>query len=200
MGGIPFGYILARARGIDIRKVGSGNVGATNVARALGKKWGYACFFLDVAKGLAPTLAAGALLRGQADFPTPLHQAAWLGVGFGAITGHVFSFYLKFRGGKGVATSLGVVLGIFPYFTYPGLCTLGVWIAVTLISRYVSAGSIAAAVAFPPLFAAFNWPLTDFWPLGAFAAAMMCLIVFRHRSNIGRLLAGKENKIGSKSG
>ncbi len=123
-------------------------------------------------------------------------------MGFGAIAGHVFSLYLKFRGGKGVATALGVVLGIFPYFTYAGLCALGIWIAVTLISRYVSVGSMVAAVAFLPLFAAFNWPPTrlwrDLWPLCAFAAAMVLLIVVRHRANIARLLRGQEDKIGSK--
>ncbi len=196
IGSTPFGVLIARGHGMDLRKLGSGNVGATNVARALGKKWGYLCFFLDVAKGLVPTLAAALLLGGQRGFPTLLHQAAWLGAGFGAIAGHVFSFYLRFRGGKGVATALGVVLGVFPYFTYPGLCAFGLWILVTLVSRYVSLGSIVAAVAFLPLFAAFNWPPGDLWPLAVFAAAMVALILLRHRGNIRRLLAGTENKIG----
>lgn len=198
IGSIPFGVIIARFHGVDVRKAGSGNVGATNVGRVVGRPWGYLCFFLDVAKGLVPVVAAGAVLRRGDDFPTLVHQAAWLAVGFGAIAGHVFSLYLRFRGGKGVATALGVVLGIFPYFTYPGLCALGIWVAVTLISRYVSLGSMVAAVAFLPLLAAFNWPPTRLWPLCAFAAAMVLLIIVRHRTNIARLLRGQEDKIGQK--
>jgi len=200
IGSTPFGAIIARAKGVDLRKAGSGNVGATNVGRVLGRKWGYLCFVLDVLKGLVPILLAGALLRRCEDFPTQLHQAAWLAVGMGAIAGHVLSFYLRFRGGKGVATSLGVILGIYPYFTWAALAVLGLWVVVTLISRYVSLGSIVAAVAFVPLFTAFNWPqVRDLWPMGAFAAVMVALIVYRHRGNIQRLLAGKENKIGAKA-
>jgi glycerol-3-phosphate acyltransferase PlsY len=203
IGATPFGYLIGRLNGLDLRKVGSGNIGATNVVRVLGKKWGYPCFLLDVAKGLLPVLATGWILRGEANFPTPMHQAIWLGAGCGAILGHVFPFYLKFRGGKGVATALGVVLGVWPYFTLAGLLAFALWIAVTLVSRYVSVGSIVAAVAFVPLVAGVNeltWktPLMDIWPLLAFAAAMCLLIIVRHRANIRRLLAGTENKIGKK--
>ena len=203
IGSTPFGVLLARLRGVDLRAVGSGNVGATNVARALGRKWGYFCFFCDVAKGAAPTLAACLLLRDRPGFPTATHQAAWLCVGLGAVLGHVLSFWLRFRGGKGVATSLGVMLGIWPYFTYAGLVAFGVWVAVTLTSRYVSLGSIVAALAVLPVMIAINYlafdktPL-DLWPLLAFAAAMAALIVLRHRANIRRLLAGTESKIGRK--
>lgn len=198
IGATPFGVILARARGVDLRRVGSGNVGATNVARVLGRKWGFLCFALDVLKGLLPVALAGALLRPAAgQIPSPADQAAWLAVGLGAVLGHVFSFYLGFRGGKGVATALGVVLGMYPYFTGAGLVALGLWVAVTLISRYVSVGSIVAAVAFVPLFAAFNHgELGQLWPLVIFAAAVAALIVVRHRGNIRRLLKGTESKIG----
>ncbi|MCK4602861.1 MAG: glycerol-3-phosphate 1-O-acyltransferase PlsY, partial [Phycisphaerae bacterium] len=199
IGSTPFGVIVARAKGVDLRKVGSGNVGATNVARAIGRRWGYLCFALDVIKGFIPVLVAGMLIGSRQGVPTSLQQAGWLAAGFGAIMGHVLSFYLKFRGGKGVATALGVVLGVFPYFTYAGLIALGLWIAVTLISRYVSLGSVVAAAAFLPLFVALNyWRLAQLLPLGAFAAAMIVLIIFRHRGNIRRLLAGSENKIGKK--
>ncbi|MGC9454125.1 MAG: glycerol-3-phosphate 1-O-acyltransferase PlsY [Phycisphaerae bacterium] len=200
LGSTPFGVLLARAHGVDLRKVGSGNVGATNVARALGRKWGYICFLLDMGKGLAAVLVAGLLLRGLKEFPTLVHQASWLGVGCGVILGHIFSFYLRFRGGKGVATALGVVVGIYPYFTFAGLAALGVWIVVVLWKRYVSLASLAAAGAFLPLFVAFNWPVVHVWPLGAFAAVMVGLIVLRHRDNIRRLLAGTENRIGAKRG
>ena len=196
IGSTPFGVMIARAKGVDLRKAGSGNVGATNVGRAVGKRWGCLCFALDVAKGLAPALAVGLVLKRDGDFPTLLHQFAWLGVGFGAIAGHVFSFWLKFRGGKGVATSMGVVIGIYPYFTWPGLCALAVWILVTLITRYVSLGSIVAAMSFVPLLVVLRWrELASLWPLLAFASVVVVLIVIRHRSNIARLLAGRENKI-----
>jgi glycerol-3-phosphate acyltransferase PlsY len=203
IGAIPFGVLIARSRGVDLRKTGSGNVGATNVGRVLGRRWGYLCFALDVAKGFLPVLIVGLLLRPQQGNPEPLKQLVWLLAGCGAILGHVFSFWLGFRGGKGVATALGVVLGIYPYFTYAGGAALAVWIAVTLVSRYVSLGSIIAAVAFVPLFALLSlllgWSITELWPLVIFAAAMVVLIIVRHRTNIGRLLNGAENKIGSKS-
>lgn len=199
VGSIPFGVIIAKAHGVDLRKSGSGNVGATNVGRVLGRKWGYLCFFLDLAKGFLPALAAvksaGGLDGGD---PTVWQQAAWLGAGCGAILGHVFPFWLGFRGGKGVATALGVVLGIWPYFTYAGLAAFTLWIAVTLTSRYVSLGSIAAAAAFPVLFALFNWPIGRLHPLGLFSTAMCVLILLRHRTNIRRLVDGTENKIGKK--
>ncbi|MFP3936975.1 MAG: glycerol-3-phosphate 1-O-acyltransferase PlsY [Phycisphaerae bacterium] len=198
LGSTPFGVLLAKAHGMDLRKVGSGNVGATNVARALGRKWGYICFLLDTGKGLTAVLVAGLLLRRLESFPTLLHQASWLGVGCGVILGHVFSFYLRFRGGKGVATALGVVVGIYPYFTFAGLAALGVWIVVVLLTKYVSLASLAAAGAFLPLFAAFNWPVAHVWPLVAFAAVMVALIVLRHRDNIRRLIAGTENRIGAR--
>lgn len=198
IGSTPFGVLIAAAHGVDLRKVGSGNVGATNCGRALGRKWGYLCFALDVAKGLLPVLAAGRLIRPAGELPAPAQQAAWLLVGCGAVAGHVFSFWLGFRGGKGVATALGVVLGVWPYFTVAGLAALGVWIVVTLTSRYVSLGSIAAAAAFLPLFAALNWPPTSLWPMGAFAAAMVALILIRHAGNIRRLLDGTESRIGGR--
>ncbi|MFW6146744.1 MAG: glycerol-3-phosphate 1-O-acyltransferase PlsY, partial [Planctomycetota bacterium] len=198
IGSTPFGVILASARGVDLRARGSGNVGATNVGRVLGRRWGILCFALDVAKGLVPVLLAGGLLRG--DGLTTGEQLAWLAVAFGAIMGHVFSFWLRFRGGKGVATSLGVLLGVWPYFTLPGLAAFALWIVVTGIWRYVSLGSIVAAAAFPVLFALYCLltarPLADVLPLLIFAAAMAALVIYRHRTNIGRLLRGEENKIG----
>ena len=200
VGATPFGVILSRAKGVDIRTRGSGNTGATNVWRVLGPSWGVLCFALDVGKGLAPVLVAGVLLRRLDAFPTALHQTVWLATGCGAIVGHVFSFWLKFRGGKGVATALGVVLGIFPYFTWPGLAAFGVWIATTAVFRYVSLGSIVAAGAFLPLFVGVNgWREGELpialWPMGLFAVLMAALIVLRHRGNIRRLLAGTETRV-----
>ena len=198
IGSIPFGVLIARMYGKDLRKAGSGNVGATNVGRVVGRKWGYFCFLLDTGKGLAPTLAATLLIREEGSVVGPMQQGVLLVTAFGAIAGHVFSFYLRFRGGKGVATALGVVVGIYPYFTWAGLAALGVWVTVTLLSRYVSLGSIVAAISFVPLFVLFNWThVLEIWPMGTFAAVMAALIIFRHRANIRRLLAGQENKIGS---
>ena len=200
IGSTPFGALIASAHGKDLRRSGSGNVGATNVGRVVGRGWGYLCFALDAAKGLAPSLVAGAVLNAWDGTPTAPEQAAWLAAGCGTILGHVFSFWLRFRGGKGVATSLGVVLGVYPYFTFVGLVALGLWVAVTLIGRMVSLGSIVAAVAFVPLFAGLGWllqwDLAALWPLMIFAGAMAGLILFRHRANIRRLLAGTENRIG----
>ena len=208
LGATPFGFLIARGNGVDLRKVGSGNVGATNCGRACGRPWGYLCFALDVAKGMVPVLIAGALMRtnwlsqdqkmGPAQWiPTAAEQAAWLLTGCCAILGHVFPFWLKFRGGKGVATSLGVVLGIWPFFTVAGIVALGIWVIFVLTTRYVSLASIAAAMAFVPAFL-WLWPKKELWPMAAFAGAMCALIFIRHRSNISRLLAGTENKIGRK--
>lgn len=198
IGSTPFGVIIARDRGVDLRSAGSGNVGATNVGRVMGRQWGYLCFVLDVSKGLGPVALAGCLLGTFDGGATALQQASLLSVGLAVVLGHVLSFWLRFRGGKGVATSLGMVLGMWPYFTLAGLVALGVWIVVTLASRYVSLGSIVAALAFGPLFIAFNFSRwRQLLPLLAFAAVIVGMIVIRHRSNIARLLAGTENKIGA---
>jgi glycerol-3-phosphate acyltransferase PlsY len=197
-GCLPSGVLIARAHNVDLRTTGSGNVGATNVGRVLGRKWGLLCFVLDVAKGFAPAFVAAVMFAGQqGQTPSPAVQGGWLLTGLGAIAGHIFNPLLRFRGGKGVATALGVVLGIWPYLTLTGLAAFGVWIAVVLISRYVSLASIVAALAFVPLLIVMHlrtWLML--WPLIIFAAAMVALIIIRHRGNIARLLNGTENKIG----
>lgn len=202
-GSIPFGYLVARAKGVDIRTVGSGNIGATNVGRILGRKWGILCFALDVAKGLVPTLLAGWLLRTAPDAANATRfYFAWLLAGLCCVLGHNYPVFLAFRGGKGVATSLGVVLGVYPVLTYAGLLAFAVWIMVTMVSRYVSAGSIAAALCLP-VFAILvlrsqhrtEW--SSHWPVIAFAALAAALVVFRHRGNIARLRAGTERRIGA---
>jgi len=144
-GSVPFGVLIAKVYGKDLRSIGSGNIGATNVARALGKKWAYVCFVLDCLKGLIPMLIAK-LIIGEL---TVVALSLWLTVGCAAIMGHVFPIYLKFKGGKGVATSLGVVLGLYPYYTIPGITALAIWAGTVLIWRYISLASITAAVAFP---------------------------------------------------
>jgi glycerol-3-phosphate acyltransferase PlsY len=199
LGAIPFGLLLARTQGVDLRKVGSGNIGATNVMRTFGKKLGYTCFALDVAKGLIPMLLVPAF--GLADpNPTTGQLSLWLAVGCAAVLGHVFPIYLGFKGGKGVATSLGVVLGLWPYYTLCGLITFAVWIIIFLISRYVSLASILAAIVFPIALTALtllipDWQFAQLWPLYIVAILMPLLVIARHAENIKRLLEGSENKI-----
>jgi len=206
-GSVPFGFLLARARGKDLRAIGSGNIGATNVARALGRKWGYICFLLDVLKGLLPVVGVRALVaawpEGSAAGAGAAFLALWLAVGAAAIVGHIFPIYLKFRGGKGVSTSFGVALGIWPYFTLSAAVALVVWVVVVLIWRYVSLASICASVAFAAALViaiALNssWQASTLWPLLLAATAIPVLVIVRHRENIRRLASGTENKIRSK--
>jgi glycerol-3-phosphate acyltransferase PlsY len=200
LGAIPFGLLIARSHGVDLRKVGSGNIGATNVSRALGKKWFYVCFFLDMAKGLLPMLLATAW--GLVDKDVTLGQLGmWLAVGCAAILGHVFPIYLKFKGGKGVATSLGVVLGLWPYYTLSGLIAFAVWLVIFLIWRYVSLASILAAMIFPVALTVLivlnpQWEIKNLWPLYIPAIGLPLLIIARHAENIKRLLEGSESKMG----
>ena len=201
IGSIPFGVMLAAFKGVDLRASGSGNVGATNVGRVMGKGWGLLCFALDTAKGFVPVFLAGLVLRGREGQAvlSAGGQVLWIATALGCILGHVFSVWLKFHGGKGVATSLGVVMGVYPYFTWAGLAAFGLWVAVTWFSRYVSLGSVVAAAAFVPIAAGVDYLLVGpavlgLWPLGLFAASMAALILIRHRSNVRRLLAGGENK------
>ncbi len=204
LGSIPFGLILAKAHGKDLRSVGSGNIGATNVARALGKKWAYLCFVLDVLKGLVPMIAAMILLPRISDITAVVRLSLWLAVGCAAILGHIFPIYLKFKGGKGVATSLGVALGLWPWYTIGAAIAFAVWGTVLLTWRYVSLASVtASAVFFLTLItltaAVDSWTIAELWPLLVAAFAIPATVIVRHISNIKRLLAGTENKIGRRT-
>jgi len=197
VGSVPFGLIIAAAHGKELRKIGSGNIGATNLSRALGKKWGYVCFCLDVLKGLVPMLLAAHLVGSP---PGVKEQFSWLAVGCAAVAGHIFPLYVRFRGGKGVATSFGVALGLWPYYTICAVFALAVWVLVVLASRYVSLASISAALAFPVALvllvtATPAWDMADLWPLLAAAVGIPVAVVARHRENLKRLLRGTEHKI-----
>jgi acyl phosphate:glycerol-3-phosphate acyltransferase len=201
LGAVPVGFIIAQSRGIDLRTVGSGNIGATNLGRALGRKWAVVCFVLDALKGFVPTLA-GRWVVG-AGTPTVGELFGWLTAGCAAILGHMFPVYLRFRGGKGVSTGMGMLMGLYPYFTYPGLITFGLWGMVLRVWRYVSLASIVGAAAFPVLFWILiallpEWTLADLWPLLLIAVVMAGVVVARHLDNIRRLLAGQEIKIGKR--
>jgi glycerol-3-phosphate acyltransferase PlsY len=199
LGSVPFGLLIAKAHGKDLRSIGSGNIGATNVSRALGRKWAYFCFVLDVLKGLIPMLVI--MLIAKPDSIIKLWL--WLAVGCAAIAGHIFPIYVKFKGGKGVATSFGVALGLWPYYTICVLLAFLVWIFVVLIWRYVSLASIAASVTFIlALIAAIilkqDWEFGNLWPILITAVAIPVMVIIRHRENIKRLLAGTESKIRQK--
>ena len=196
LGSIPFGLLITKAHGKDLRSIGSGNIGATNVSRALGRKWAYFCFILDVLKGLIPMLVT--MLIAKPD--SVLTLWLWLAVGCAAIIGHIFPLYIKFKGGKGVATSFGVALGLWPYYTICVLLAFGVWVLVVLIWRYVSLASIAASVAFPlvlisAIIVTPDWDFSNLWPILIIAVAIPIMVIIRHRENIKRLLAGTESKI-----
>ncbi|MBU0637364.1 MAG: glycerol-3-phosphate acyltransferase, partial [Planctomycetes bacterium] len=137
LGSIPFGLLIGLARGVDIREHGSRNIGATNAGRVLGRKWGYLCLLLDILKGFVPTLAASFVLIAEPAESVMLVQ--WMLVGLAAVLGHTFPIYLKFRGGKGVATTIGVALGIFPYYTVAMAAALVLYALVRFGTGVVSA-------------------------------------------------------------
>lgn len=199
VGGIPFGLIIARHRGVDLRKAGSGNVGATNVGRVLGKKWGVLVFILDLGKGALVSIVAAKMASSHSESET-MRDWIWLACGASCIVGSVFPVYLRFQGGKGVAASLGVILGIYPYLTLPGLLAFALWVIVVKASGYVSLASLSAAVFLPLGYTVMAWfapwPLSVHYPLLALQATLSVLVFIRHRENIRRLLAGTENRIG----
>ncbi|MHC4637765.1 MAG: glycerol-3-phosphate 1-O-acyltransferase PlsY [Planctomycetota bacterium] len=197
LGAIPFSFLIAKAHGIDLRKIGSGNIGATNLSRALGRNWAYLGFTLDVLKGFLPTFAASRMVSSP---PGITELFLWLAVGVAAVIGHVLPVYLKFKGGKGVATSLGVALGLWPYYTICSVIAFTVWVIVVLIWRYISLASIVGAVVFPvALFVVItlnkNWEIGNLWPLFTVAVVIPVMVIILHRENIKRLIAGTESKV-----
>ncbi len=186
VGGIPFGLLLPKyGAGVDVRRVGSGNIGATNVARTLGFKWGLAVLLLDAAKGAGPALLFPLLVDDHSEHVR-------VGCGLAAILGHVFPVWLGFRGGKGVATALGVVLVLAPL---ESLLAAGGFAVTVGVTGYVALASVVASV----LFAASHFvisPATPFststWSLDVFSLLAPVLIVVRHRGNLARLWNGTE--------
>ena len=183
LGSIPTGFLWAKARGIDIRKVGSGNIGATNVMRTLGKGPGILVLLLDAAKGFLPVFFAPRIFS---DVDRHVLQIVCC---VGVIAGHNWTCWLKFKGGKGVATSAGALLALLPL---PLLSALGVWLVVFAIGRYVSVASISAALAMPIV----TWLIEKDATLCAFTAVLGAVAIYKHKSNIQRLLAGTENRVG----
>lgn len=178
LGSIPFSLLAGRLAGVDLRTVGSGNLGATNVFRTLGRSAGIAVMALDISKGTAAVLIARALTPD----PWPLAAAAL------AILGHVFPVWTRFKGGKGVAVAAGTLIGLAPVTI--GVL-VGLWLVVMLTTRYVSLASIVCALVATPLAALIGVP----WPSVVFVGLVALLVLVRHRENIVRLLRGKENRI-----
>jgi glycerol-3-phosphate acyltransferase PlsY len=187
LGSIPFGFVLVKLfRGEDVRSTGSGNIGATNVARTGSKGLAVATLALDALKGAVAVLLAR-FMAPDAGSPLPYMSVAALA----AVLGHLFPVWLRFKGGKGVATALGVFLVLFPKAV---LVSLAIFILIVAATRYVSLGSILAAIAFP--IAAYFLASPE-WQALLPAAAISLLIVIKHRANIGRLLSGTEHRFGN---
>ena len=188
LGAIPTGYLCGRLlKGIDIRQHGSKNMGATNVFRVLGKGPGIVVLLIDIVKGIVPTT----LIANALGLNDPLVLVL---IGTVAVAGHNWTVFLGFKGGKGVATTLGVLIGLAVQIAgiRPVLfLTLGAWLVLFLLSGYVSLASVAAAVALPVLMVAFNAP----FPIKVMSILLCLFIVLRHRSNISRLINGQENRI-----
>ena len=195
LGSIPFGFIAGRICGIDIRTKGSGNIGATNVLRVLGKKWGYVVFFLDFLKGILPVLLA--LAWGRSIGVNPASAPGALAA-LCALLGHSFPVWLGFKGGKGIASSAGVIVGLFGIGAF--LFCLGSWLLFFSITRFVSVASIAAAIAVPLSVSVLYFMHRSDW-LTLLVACLMCVLaIWRHRSNIMRLRAGTEPRFEKKTG
>lgn len=211
VGSIPVGYLLARSKGIDIRDHGSGNIGATNVWRVLGRRTGAICFFLDVLKGFLPVLTAGLLLTADGATDTGAAQSwAWIGVASATILGHMYPVWLRLRGGKGVATGLGAMLGLYPVFTVAASGALATWIISARLTRYVGVSSCIAAASLPLWTVAWaavsaarddtesiGQRLASLWPYLAVSVLLAGLVIWKHRGNVTRTFAGTEPRIGS---
>jgi acyl phosphate:glycerol-3-phosphate acyltransferase len=194
-GSFPAGYLAGRLAGVDVRTVGSGNIGATNVLRVLGKRWGYLVFFLDAFKGFAAVRLTFFFLK---HLPTAQPYAEYLGIltAVMCIVGHTFPIWLRFKGGKGVATSAGALFGLMP-FAVPVIVLI--WIIVFETTRYVSVASIAAAVSLPIVVGFFlRWKFLEGSALFYFSLLIALLVLWRHRSNFSRLLNGTEQRFNRK--
>lgn len=199
LGSVPAGYIVGRWNGIDLRAVGSGNIGATNVVRSCGKAWGLGVFLFDVLKGFVPAFFGAWLLVRNGWTPWSADSTS-LALGGAAIAGHVFPIWLRFKGGKGVATSAGMCAGL----CWPAVViSLAAWYVVLRFTRFVSVASMAAALMFPAIFVIWVGPGAAFGErkIVTFLSVVLALsILYLHRANIGRLRRGEELRIGTRPG
>ena len=206
LGSVPTGLLIARAKGVNIRAHGSGNIGATNVWRVLGKGPGLLCFGIDMAKGLVPTLGAGLAAGVVGASSVPQADAwMWLATVAAAILGHMYSPWIGFKGGKGVATGFGALLGVYPLLTGPALGAFAAWVVIAKMSRYVSLASCVAAVSLPLWLGLTIEMLSDVpdrharaVPFYVVTGLLAAVVLLKHKANIGRLLKGTENRIGQR--
>jgi acyl phosphate:glycerol-3-phosphate acyltransferase len=202
-GSIPFSLLLGLTQGVDIRTVGSCNVGATNLGRALGFKWFLAGFTLDAVKGFVPVIVSGSLagLLGNPS-PAPSLTWAWLGVVVASVLGHMFSPWVKFKGGKGVATSFGAFLGAFPILTLPVLIAFVVWCIVLGATRFMGLASSLSALSLPIAAMCINIVAGHdhgrALPVYLVVSPLAALVIYKHRGNLQRTLAGTEPRCGRK--
>ncbi len=227
MGSVPFGFLIGRINGVDIREHGSGNIGATNLGRVLGRRFFFACFFLDMTKGMTPTLLAGGVMGVLGTLRVESADAWWwMAVMVAAVLGHMFTPWLGFRGGKGVATGLGALIGVFPAMALPAVGALLVYVMTLMLWRYVSLASCAAAATLPLwvwlVFGQYRTFMerrmsthTD-WerlpaeqiellksdipnygiPFFVVSIALALLVIYKHRENMGRISRGQEPRKG----
>jgi len=191
LGSVPTGFLVAKAKGVDIRTVGSGNIGATNVFRILGKPAGVFVLVFDGLKGFAACAwLSDVVVR---VFAVPSDEEVYLRLiaGLAVVLGHNFTCWLRFKGGKGIATSAGALAALVPWAL---IIILSIWIILFVLTRYVSLGSVAAAFTLP--FA--TWLTTKNWTLTVVTGVMGALAIYKHRGNIQRLLSGTENRINFK--
>lgn len=204
-GSIPFGYIIGKLKGVDIRTIGSCNIGATNVTRNFGKKWGVPCFFLDAAKGAIPVACVSTLtLHPSCVWMLPYMMPITI---IGVVAGHMFPIWLNFKGGKGVSTIIGAIFVLSPL---PVLIGLIAWLITFTISRYVSLASIVFAVVMPlmqnilPIFLKTQLPwwcsINPSWQTSLLLTLLCVLMVMKHRSNIKRLVNHQEHRFGNSKG
>ena len=203
-GSIPFGLLIGKFKGIDIREHGSGNIGATNAGRVLGRTAGGVCFALDVLKGAIPVdLAAIVMNLYDVSTITPARSAWWFAVAAATMLGHMYPVWLRFKGGKGVATGFGALGGMWPIVSIATVASLLVWIFSVRITKYVGVSSCLAAGLLPVfvIATALAWRMVEpsdhlrsHWPAIAFAAGLAGVVIWRHRGNIQRTLKGVESK------
>lgn len=188
LGSIPFGYLAGKFAGIDIRKFGSGNVGATNVVRVLGKKYGYPVFVLDFLKGfgavrISMLMATGTLI----EWNSP--EIFGIAAAMSCVIGHLYPPWLKFKGGKGVATAAGALFALAPIV---GVIGVVIWMVMFWVTRYVSLASVTAAVALPVVILVISWRSQNAKAIFYFSVCVAAVVIWRHRSNLLRLLRGTE--------
>ena len=180
VGSVPFGFLIGKMRGVDVRTVGSKNIGATNVFRTVGKKWGLLAFLCDFLKGFVPTFAAKTFVSGVEWLP--------VAVGLCCVIGHTLTVFMKFRGGKGVATAFGMLVALIPALV--GIAFL-VFVALFACTNYISLGSCGAAT----FLAVAIWFYPVLLAVKIIVSLIGVFVVVKHKSNISRLLKGTENKI-----